>query len=33
MDFTDRDPLILISGFQTRTAIHQLGAAQLTRCG
>jgi transposase len=30
LDFTNRGPLILISGFQTPTAIRQLGAARLT---
>src|SRR5215216_2311604 len=30
LDFTNRVPLILISGFQTPTAIRQLGAARLT---
>src|SRR5215218_4224649 len=29
LDFTNRGPLILISGFQTPTAIRQLGAARL----
>jgi hypothetical protein len=31
LDFTNRGPLILISSFQTPTAIRQLGAARLTR--
>src|SRR5215217_8402933 len=30
LDFTNRGPLILISGFQSPTAIRQLGAARLT---
>jgi transposase len=30
LDFTNRGPLILISGFQTPTAIRQLGAGRLT---
>ena len=30
LDFTNRGPLILISGFQTPTAIRQLGAARPT---